>query len=171
MATKSNPNIQKRIPRKWRNLPAFGHGIIPAMKARPMIRCTPNEEIEGRLFDDLVELMPVPMTTFLVEHAAMIEKGYHAYYSDACEMSCQMCAHENSVMFVQYAKRYRNGKPILDWSRDFNICGHCLHVSEQVFVIRDTGEIYGKPAEEYEPVNARQSAIPLAMADEIDRSA
>lgn len=132
-----------RVPAKWRNLPAYGHGITPAMKARPIIERTPNEEIDGRFFDDLCFLMPVPMTTFMEEHAAMTERGYHALSVDQTDLlSCPNCACEELALMA-YTKRHRNGKPNYDWGRDFLLCPRCLHVAEEVYVIRDTGLIFG----------------------------
>lgn len=124
-----------RVPAKWRNLPAYGHGLTAAMKARPIIKRTPNEEIEGRFFDDMCLLMPVPMTVWMEEHAQMTLKGYHILSADTWQVPCANCECEEAAFFV-YTTRHRNGKPNYDWSRDFILCPRCLHVTEEIFIIR-----------------------------------
>lgn len=129
-----------RVPAKWRNLPAFGHGITPAMKARPIIETAPNEEIEGCIFDDMCFLMPIALTAFIEEQAHMILRGYHALQSEAWDLDCRNCGCEATTI-TMYAKRHRNGKPNKNWVRDFIFCPECLTVTEEIFVIRDTGAL------------------------------
>lgn len=144
MATKSSQNrkpVSPRVPKKWRNLPPAGHGITPAMKARPIIERTPNEEIEGRMFDDVCMLMPVPLTAWIEEHAEMLLRGYHIHQTDCWMIPCFNC-HSEECAFLSFTKRHRNGKPNFDTGRDFILCPQCLHVTEEIYIINETGEIF-----------------------------
>lgn len=137
MATKSSQNrIQNRVPKKWRDLPAAGHGITPAMKARPIIERTPNEDRESNQEDYICDLMPVSMVTFMAEHTAMQMRGYHAADTNFCESECRVCGCDK-MTFTCYAKRHRNGKPDYDWVREFNMCPQCLHVQEEIWVMSE----------------------------------
>jgi len=136
MRTKSSQKpAPKRRQNKWRNLPSYGHGITPSMKARPVVYSSPNETLDGVVLDDFFELMPVSMTTFLAEHTAMILVGYSALSTDEWYRPCSGCGCE-SMAFVSYAKRHRNGKPDYKNSREFLLCPQCLHVGESILVFR-----------------------------------
>jgi len=120
-----------RVPNKWRNLPAYGHGITPTMKARPVIESVPYEN--GVYCEEFKYLMPVSLEAFRAEHAAMQVLGYHAHTNDEWMKPCPNCGCE-IVTFLSYTKRHRNGKPNFDWQREFTMCAHCFHVGEVILV-------------------------------------
>lgn len=124
-----------RVPNKWRNLPAYGHGITPTMKARPVIDSKPNEEIDGRYIDDFKTLMPVSLNAFMAEHAAMRLLGYNALSNDEWLVPCPNCQCK-VVSYLHYAQRHRNGKPNFETSREFLFCAQCLYVGESILVFR-----------------------------------
>jgi len=123
-----------RVPNKWRNLPAYGHGITPTFKARPVIPSQPFEESDS-VIEDFNHLMPVSMEAFMAEHAAMLVLGYHALGTSDGQRPCRNCGSETSTL-LEYTKRYRNGKPNYDWMREFFLCPQCLHVGEIIVVER-----------------------------------
>lgn len=125
----SRPQKPARVPNKWRNLPAYGHGITPTMKARPVVH---SESFgEGKHLEDFKYLMPVSLAAFMSEHSAMIILGYYAVSTNEWQRPCQKCGGEGVCLF-QYVKRHRNGKPNYDWEREFFLCPQCLHVGEVV---------------------------------------
>lgn len=122
----------RRFSNKWRNLPAYGHGITPAFKARPVIGSEPC--CDG--MEEFKYLMPVTMDEFKDELVEMHARGYRAEDNHRWPQPCPICKCGLGTLFT-YTKRHRNGKPDYDQQRDFTLCFQCLHISEVIVVERE----------------------------------